>query len=113
MTVVGTTRAGFPAALLRYRVAAYTVGVMLLIACTASLVKHAFDGPDFLWVWFIHGYFYLVYLGLAFDLYRRVSWPLRRLAEMLVAGLLPGLTFVIEHRVRRFARAELPMAQGN
>jgi integral membrane protein len=97
----------------RYRIAAYTVGVMLLVACAASVVRHAFHGPDFLWVWFVHGYFYLIYLGLAFDLFRRVRWPLPRLFEMLVAGLLPGLTFVIERDINRLARAQTPSPQAN
>jgi integral membrane protein len=104
---VTDTATGKPveSALFRYRIAAYIVGTLLLIACTASIVKHVFDGPDFLWVWFVHGYFYVVYLVLAFDLYRRTRWPLLRLAEMILAGLLPGLTFVIERRVAAFAAA--------
>jgi hypothetical protein len=44
-------------------------------------------------------------LVLAFDLYRRTRWPLLRLAEMILAGLLPGLTFLIERRVAAFAAA--------
>jgi integral membrane protein len=99
------TQTGKPveAALFRYRIAAYIVGTLLLIACSASITKHVFDGPDFLWVWFVHGWFYVVYLVLAFDLYRRTRWPLLRLVEMVLAGLLPGLTFVIERRVAAFA----------
>jgi integral membrane protein len=102
---VTDTATGKPveAALFRYRIGAYVVGTLLLIACAASIVKHGFDGPDFLWVWFVHGYCYVVYLVLAFDLYRRTRWPLLRLAEMILAGLLPGLTFVIERRVAAFA----------
>jgi integral membrane protein len=91
------------ASLFRYRIAAYVVGVLLLVACSASLSKHVLDGPDYLWVWFLHGYTYVVYLILAFDFYRRTRWPLPRLAEMIVAGLLPGLTFVIERRVSAYA----------
>jgi integral membrane protein len=103
MTETTIAQKKIEAALFRYRIAAYAVGTLLLVACTASIVKHAFDGPDFLWVWFLHGYTYLVYLVLAFDFYRRTRWPLLRLAEMVVAGLLPGLTFVIERRVAAYA----------
>lgn len=91
-------------ALRRYRIAAYIVGALLLIACVSSVLKRV-DGPDFLWIWMIHGFFYIGYLILAFDLFRRTRWPLRWMAEMLVAGLLPGLTFVIERRVRQYAAA--------
>jgi integral membrane protein len=112
VTTAGPTAVDISRPLLRYRIAAYTVGVMLLVACAASFAKHALDGPDFLWVWFVHGYFYLVYLGLAFDLFRRVRWPLPRLFEMLVAGLLPGLTFVIERDISRYAAAHPPARQA-
>lgn len=90
-------------ALQRYRIAAYTVGVLLIIACVSSVVKHVFDGPDFVWVWMPHGFVYMIYLVLAFDLFRRTRWPARLMVEMLLAGLLPGLTFVIERRVHRHA----------
>jgi integral membrane protein len=106
------------AALTRYRVAAYVVGVLLVVACLSSICGHGLlpawtgapdpltesFGPDFLWVWMVHGFFYVGYLVLAFDLFRRTRWPLRRLAELIVAGLLPGLTFVIERRIHRLAQ---------
>ena len=104
-TATAETKKKVEAALFRYRIAAYIVGTLLLIACSSSIVKHGFDGPDYLWVWFLHGWFYVVYLILAFDFYRRTRWPLPRLAEMVLAGLLPGLTFVIERRVAAFAAA--------
>ena len=113
MTMAPSAPVDISRPLRRYRIAAYTVGVMLLVACAASVVRHAFHGPDFLWVWFVHGYFYLVYLVLAFDLFRRVRWPLPRLFEMLVAGLLPGLTFVIERDISRYAAAHPPALQAS
>jgi integral membrane protein len=89
----------------RYQVAAYIVGTLLLLLVVAMVMKYGFDNESFMWIALVHGYFYIVYLILAFDLFRRSSWPLRRLAEMILAGLVPGMTFVVERRIARFARS--------
>ena len=87
----------------RYQVAAYIVGTLLVLLVVAMVMKYGFDNESFMWVALVHGYFYIVYLILAFDLFRRSRWPLRRLAEMILAGLVPGMTFVVERRIARFA----------
>ena len=92
----------------RYQVAAYIVGVLLLLLVVAMVMKYGFDNEGFMWVALVHGYFYIVYLVLAFDLFRRSSWPMRRLAEMILAGLVPGMTFVVERRIHRFAQEVQP-----
>lgn len=87
----------------RYQVAAYIVGTLLLLLVVAMVMKYGFDNESFMWIALVHGYFYIVYLVLAFDLFRRSRWPLRRLAEMILAGLVPGMTFVVERRIGRLA----------
>jgi integral membrane protein len=87
----------------RYQVAAYIVGTLLVLLVVAMVMKYGFDNDGFMWIALVHGYFYIVYLILAFDLFRRSSWPMRRLAEMILAGLVPGMTFVVERRIARFA----------
>ena len=42
---------------------------------------------------------YLIYLVLAFDLYRRAQWPGNVMALMIAGGLVPGLVFYVERRV--------------
>ncbi len=89
----------------RYQVASYVVGVLLLLVCVEVVMAYGFDNSDLKWVVFAHGYFYIAYLILAFDLFRRERWPLRVMVEMILAGLIPGMTFVIERRVSsRYAR---------
>lgn len=90
-------------ALVRYRIAAYVVGVMLLVACAFSISEHFFDKGEGRYIWVVHGWFYVVYLALAFDLFRRCRWKMPQALEMIVAGLVPGLTFVIERRIARLA----------
>lgn len=87
----------------RYQVAAYIVGALLVLLVVAMVMKYGFDNEHFMWVALVHGYFYIVYLILAFDLFRRSKWPMSRLAEMILAGLIPGMTFIVERRIARFA----------
>jgi integral membrane protein len=54
----------------------------------------------------IHGYLYLIYLFTAADLARRVRWRLGRILAVVLSGFVPGLAFVVEHRVVKQMRAE-------
>lgn len=87
----------------RYRYASYVVGTLLLLLVVAMVLKYAGDNDDFMWIALVHGYFYITYLVLAFDLFRRERWPARWMIEMVLAGLIPGMTFVIERRVTAYA----------
>ncbi len=97
-------------ALLRYRIMAYVVGVGLAILVfvgiplqygAGSKAVVAFVGP-------IHGFAYIVYLFTALDLARRARFSLLEMLAMVGAGLLPGLAFVIEHRVTRRLEQQQP-----
>ncbi|MGQ0844024.1 MAG: DUF3817 domain-containing protein [Sporichthyaceae bacterium] len=83
----------------RYQISAYVIGVLLIVACGFSISEHVFDAGEGRWLWLAHGWFGVVYLGFAFDLFRRRSWPLMRLVQMVVSGWIPGLTFVMERRI--------------
>jgi integral membrane protein len=48
-----------------------------------------------------------VYLVLAYDLARRVGWPVGRTVLLLLAGTVPFLTFVVERRVTRELRGQV------
>jgi integral membrane protein len=96
-------------ALIRYRVIAYVVGVLLLVLTYGTIVKYtggsdtivAIVGPA-------HGFLYIVYLVLAADLARRARWPLGFTVLVLLAGTVPFLTFVAERAVTRRMRAAEP-----
>lgn len=92
------------AALGRYRVMAWVTGVMLLVLTVEMLLKHVVRvGDDVLawigWVPFAHGWVYVVYLVTVLDLWSKMRWPLRRLTAMVLAGVVPVLSFVVERRV--------------
>ncbi|NUO55272.1 MAG: DUF3817 domain-containing protein [Hamadaea sp.] len=85
----------------RYRVAAYVVGVMLLVLVLIAMpIKYFGDnslpvqiiGP-------IHGWLFAIYLVITFDLARRTTWPLTRTLGVMIAGTIPFLSFVVERKV--------------
>jgi integral membrane protein len=96
------------AALLRYRVMAYVVGVGLAVLVFVGIplqvagYKQVVEivGP-------IHGILYIVYLFVALDLARRARFSLGEMLAMVGAGLFPGLAFVAEHYLTRRVRADM------
>lgn len=90
------------AALQRYRISAFVVGVGLLILVATMILKYGFDigGPTMIWGP-IHGVLYIAYVLLAFDLSYRERWSIKGLLGVLVAGVIPVLSFVVERRVHR------------
>jgi integral membrane protein len=96
-------RADLRGAVLRFRVMAYTVGVMLLILVFVGVPLQIWaDAPGVVHlVGPIHGFLYIVYLVLGADLARRAGWPIWRLWDVVLAGLIPFAAFVVERRVER------------
>ena len=95
------------AALTRFRVMAYVVGVLLLILVFVAVpLRYLADQPLLVSiVGPIHGFLYMVYLVVAFDLSMRARWPLRYTILILLAGTVPFLSFVAERSVTRRVRA--------
>jgi integral membrane protein len=103
----GTRRRGVPAALTRYRIIAYVVGVLLLVLVFVAMPLKYFagiPGPVAV-VGTGHGFLYCVYLLAAFDLALRARWTAKGTVLVLLAGTIPFLTFVAEHIVTRKTRA--------
>jgi integral membrane protein len=109
------------AALIRYRALAYATGVFLLLLTLHVLVQwyqsssegiayadapglgRWIPGADH-WVPITHGYLYLAYVVVAVDLWFRTRLPFGRMVLVVLAGTIPGMSFVAErwvtHRVR-------------
>jgi integral membrane protein len=88
-------------ALTRYRVIAWIVGVglltLVLVGMPLKYLGHndtvvAIVGP-------IHGFLFMIYLVLTFDLARRASWPFLRMILVMAAGTIPFLSFWAERKV--------------
>lgn len=97
------------AALTRYRVVAYIVGVLLLaLTLVAMPMKYlAHDESVIAVVGPLHGFMYMVYLVVAFHLGMLARWPFRYTILILLAGTVPFLSFKAERSVTRRVRAEL------
>ena len=89
------------AALARYRIMAYVVGVMLIVVFCAIPFDsvEAVVGP-------LHGVFYIVYLITVLDVFVRWRLRLPTLLAMVAGGWVPFLAFVVERWVRGRLRAE-------
>ena len=94
-------RRGVPAALTRYRVMAYVVGVMLLLLVLVAMpLKYLADEPGPVSViGTTHGFLYAVYLLAAFDLALRARWSMWGTLGVLLAGTVPFLSFYVERKV--------------
>ncbi len=96
-----------PAALTRYRVMAWIVGVLLIaLVLVAVPLKYlaAIEGPVTV-LGTLHGWLYFVFFLTACDLALRASWTLRGTVLTLVAGTVPILSFVAERNATRKTRA--------
>ncbi|MCL3859945.1 DUF3817 domain-containing protein [Actinotalea sp. K2] len=85
---------------------AWITGVMLLVLCVELLLKYVVQAGDDVmrwieWVPFAHGWIYVVYLVTVVDLWSTMRWGLGRLVGMVLAGVVPVLSFVVERRVHR------------
>ncbi|PKW10135.1 integral membrane protein [Streptomyces sp. 1222.5] len=91
--------------LTRYRVLAYTTGVLLVLLCLSMIAKYGFDmsgAADFTRVVAIaHGWLYVVYLVFAFDLGSKAKWPVGKQLWVLLAGTIPTAAFFVERRISR------------
>jgi integral membrane protein len=100
------------AALIRYRVVAYVVGVVLVLFILVAMpLKYFADSPGFVAVIApVHGFLYMVYLVVTFDLSMRAKWPLSRTVLLLLAGTVPFVSFVAERWATARVREREPAA---
>ncbi|MGI8646291.1 MAG: DUF3817 domain-containing protein [Nocardioides sp.] len=113
------------AALTRYRVMAFVVGILLVILVLIGLPLHygylllpdtlpeggrawqlGADISQYLGV--AHGWLYLIFVIMAFLLSRKADWDLRFTLVTLVCGTIPILSFWAERRATARVRAEHP-----
>ena len=100
-----------PAALTRYRVMAWVVGVLLIaLVLVAVPLKHlAGIGEPVSVIGTAHGWLYAIFFVTACDLALRARWSLRGTVLVLIAGTVPVLSFLAERHATRRTRAGLPV----
>lgn len=102
-------------AMSRYRFMALVTGAMLLILCVELGIKYGLGAltdvegvlPFIAWVPFAHGWIYVVYLVTVADLWSKMRWGFGRLITMVIAGVVPVMSFVLEKKIHTEAEAKL------
>jgi len=89
------------AALRRFTVMAFLVGVGLLVLCLHLVLKYGFDDDALDWWSPLHGLLFMVYLVATVDLGLKDRWPLARMVVVMLAGVVPFFSFVMERKVAR------------
>ena len=111
------------AVLLRYRVMATIVGVLLIILILVG-VPLKYLGSDgsgaqelgeniTTYLGIAHGWLYMIFLVMAFLLSRRARWDLGFTLTTLLLGTVPVLSFWAERRATRRVRDELSAPVGS
>lgn len=59
----------------------------------------------------VHGWLYVLYLGLDFLLWRMVRFSFLRFCFIALGGIIPGLSFYFEAKVPREVESQLPTEQ--
>lgn len=101
--------------LARYRFMALITGVMLLVLCAEMIYKYllipagASDSalPYIEWIPFAHGWIYVLYLVTVLDLWAKMRWSFGRLVTMVLAGVVPVMSFLLEKNVHHDTQARL------
>ncbi len=105
----------------RFRVMAFVTGGMLLLLSLEVVLKYGFrlggvtDAGTPLpvlgdWIAFAHGWIYVIYLVTVVDLWTRMRWSPNRVVVLVLAGVVPVLSFVVEPRAGRWLRQSLTAA---
>jgi integral membrane protein len=86
-----------------YRVMAYVTGVLIIVICFAGLPLQFAAGKP--WIdqvlGTVHGYLYIVYVIFAWLLGMKLKLRARQLVPLLLAGIVPVMTFVVERWMTR------------
>ncbi|GAA2677833.1 MULTISPECIES: DUF3817 domain-containing protein [Actinoplanes] len=90
-------------ALIRYRTIAWIVGVLLVVLVLVGMpLKYIGDNDAVVaMIGPLHGFLYMAYLLLTFDLSRRAGWPFGRMIIVMLAGTIPFFSFWAERQVTR------------
>jgi integral membrane protein len=96
------------AALTRYRIIAWIVGVVLIALVVVGMPLKYAGGNDAVVaaVGPAHGFLFMVYIVATFDLGRRAHWPLGRMLLIMLAGTIPFLSFYAERKVTAWIHRE-------
>lgn len=88
----------------RFRVMAIIAGVMSLLLWFVDLpVAYLLNNEDWkakvVWIPFVHGWVYAVYVLTAIQFSVKARWELKRVIWLILAGTLPVASFIAERKI--------------
>lgn len=95
-------------ALGRYRVMAVVTGAFLLVLTVEVVLRRVLGvdtGEPGRSIAIVHGWIYVVYLVAVLDLWSKLRWRFGRLVALVLAGVVPFVSFVVERRIVAEVRA--------
>lgn len=90
-----------------FRIAAFVVGVGLLILVAEMVLKYGFDNGVLDWWAIPHGFLYMGYVGVTAALGFAARWSLVKMVLVMLAGCVPLLSFWVERKIEAQQKAEL------
>lgn len=118
-----------------YKIFAFVTGIMLLILVAKMIMDYGFgyelyaggtaadgaanslgfhpkdsvvDGTGIsYWVAVVHGWIYVVYVIAGFRLWYLMSWKIGRLIVIVLGGVVPFLSFIVERKIAGEVRREI------
>ena len=100
-------------ALTFFRVMAFVVGVGLLLLVLGMVLRYGFDEPRLSELWSpIHGFLYMVYMVATANLGLKLRWGFGKIVLVMLAGTIPFVSFVAEHKVSNEVKGQLASETG-
>jgi len=87
-------------ALTRFKFIAYLAGVVLILFTIEIILKYS-GILEIPWFAQLHGFIYMVYLVISFDISRRAKLSFKETILLLLAGTIPVMSFFAESKIRR------------
>jgi integral membrane protein len=91
-----------------FKVLAILVGIGLLVLCLGMVLKFGFDKPGLSQFWDPkHGLLYMIYVFATANLGFKMGWAPGRMVAVMLAGVVPFLSFWVERKVAREVEGQL------
>jgi len=105
---VEIVQSGTRGRLLAFRILAWVTGVVLLGLTVGVVLKYGFGDPTLVaTIGPAHGFLYMGYIVTVLLLAERMRWKPTKAVLVLLAGTVPGASFVAERKVTREVQGRL------
>lgn len=94
-------------ALTFFRVMAVIVGIGLLLLVVELVLHWGFKNEALAWWPQPHGILFIIYVAATANLGFKMRWDIPKMVGVILAGVVPFLSFYVEHRVSGTVKREL------